>query len=169
MTDTNNARITRIELEKLLSFVKQEIESKMSNLTGLVLSKLGVLLQITFATDSGALSKNNTQEKSATISTGPSEVFIIMIILGIWIYAIGRYWKPILIYYIWRSIFSEYILSGGTFSIFLLTNNQVSISDCSGQLGLRKERVLMVAVFKEGLDPVGICQWSVMLFDCHLN
>ena len=91
MTDTNNARITRIELEKLLNIVKQEIESKMSNLTGLVLSKLGVLLQITFATDSGALSKNNTQEKSATISTGPSEVFIIMIILGIWIYSIGRY------------------------------------------------------------------------------
>ena len=91
MTDTNNARITRIELEKLLNFVKQEIESKMSNLTGLVLSKLGVLLQITFVTDSGALRKNNTQEKSATIATGPSEVFIIMIFLGIWIYSIGRY------------------------------------------------------------------------------
>ena len=95
MTDTNNARITRIELEKLLNFVKLEMESKKLNVTGLLLSKLRVLLQITFLTESGG--KNNVQEKSSTIITDPGEIFIILIILGIWIYSIGRYGKPILI------------------------------------------------------------------------
>ena len=91
MADTNNVRITRTDLEKLLNFVKQEMESKMSNLTGLLLSKLGVLLQITFLTETGSSSKHDGQEKSPKSMTYPSEIFIILIILGIWVYSIGRY------------------------------------------------------------------------------
>ena len=91
MADNKTVRITRTELEKLLNFVKLEMEYKKLNVTGLLLSKLRVLLQITFLLDSGALSRNNTQEISSTIMTDPSELFIILIILGIWIYSIGRY------------------------------------------------------------------------------
>ena len=57
MADTKTARITRTELEKLLNFVKQEMESKMVNLTGLLLSKLVVLLQITFQQNQERLAK----------------------------------------------------------------------------------------------------------------
>ena len=48
MADNKTTRITRTELEKLLNFVKLEMKSKMLNITGLLLSKLVVLLQITF-------------------------------------------------------------------------------------------------------------------------
>ena len=91
MADNKTTRITRTELEKLLNFVKLEMKSRMVNVTGLLLSKLVALLQITFLTESGDASRNNTQEKSSKLITDPSEIFIIMIVLGIWIYSLGRY------------------------------------------------------------------------------
>ena len=59
MADNQTTRITRTELEKLLNFVKLEMKSKMLNITGLLLSKLVVLLQITF--------KQNQEMQAKTI------------------------------------------------------------------------------------------------------
>ena len=58
--------------------------------------KLNVLLQITFLyIESEVLNENITIKKSTEYIPEPSEIIIILVILGIWVYSIGRYWKYI--------------------------------------------------------------------------